>query len=409
MLQTVIIITVFIIIILIILFLLLAVLRRMRSARVYQKLDIARAHYRKIIEEAFLKDNTVEIINELLSRPGTLKFRAIEEVLFELKERFPEKTKNFFIRLGYVEFYGKTLLKRSRLKQASAIDKLGRMGIESSVSKIAPFLKKKDREIISVTVRALSNIGTDLALITLLEDLLELYENWLITRKAVETALLKFGDKGSELLIKYGLNLKNPKILAVVLDSLSHSNNSKALSIAMENINHNDPEVRTKALKVVGRFHNHLSDDDIYKICRLSKDSVWFVRLHVAKILGHLDNKIVVDHLERLLRDENWQVRDEAARGLSRQRDFPDIILKMFNEKDLYAIESLCEAIEKAGLHEELIKNLINKDSGSSEKSRQILKTMHSLGFSTPLIETIKSSRDKTIVEELKLITGIKA
>jgi len=408
MLQTFIIITVLIIIIIITLFLLLAVLRRIRSTRFYQRLDTARAHYRKSIEETFLKDNTVEIINELLSQPGTLKFRAIEEVLFELKERFPEKTKNFFIRLGYVEFYEKTLLKRSRLKQALAIDKLGKMGIGSSVLKIAPFLKQKDREIISVTVRALSNIGTDLALVTLLEALPELYENWLITRKAVETALFKFGDKGSELLIKYGYNITNPKILAVVLDSLSHSNNSKALGLAMENINHNDPEVRAKALKVVGQFHQYLSNNDIYRICRLSKDPVWFVRLHVAKILGQLDNKIVVDHLERLLRDENWQVRDEAARGLSRQREFLDIILKMFNEKDLYAIECLCEAIEKAGLHEELIKNLINKDSVASEKSRQILKTMHSLGFSTPLIETIKFCRDKTIVEELKLITGIK-
>ncbi len=368
MLQTIIIITVFIIIILIILFILLAVMRRMRSAIVYQKLDIARAHYRKSIEESFLKDNTVEIINELLSKPGTLKFRAIEEVLFELKDRFPEKVKELFIRLGYVEFYEKTLLKGNRLKKAIAIDKLGRMGIEGSVLKIAPFLKLKDRELVSVTVRALSNIGTDLALITLLNDLLELYENWLLTRKAIETALFKFGDKGSELLIKYGYNIKAPKILAVVLDSLSHSNNSNALGIAMENINHNDPEVRAKALKIVERFYQHLSHDDIDRICRLSKDPVWFVRLHVAKVLGRLDNKIVVEHLERLLQDENWQVRDQAAFGLSRQREFLDIILKIFNEKDRYAMESLCEAIEKAGLHEEVIKNLFNQKPEISEK-----------------------------------------
>lgn len=410
MIEKVILLIVSVILFLILLFFLIAVLRRIKSARRYKELDRARAYYLPIIQEGLEKGDIISITNNLISEPGSIKFKAIEELLFKMKERFPELSKELFIRLGYVSFYEKKLDDKNRLNKAIAIDRLGLIGLETSVGRLSQMLKAGDREIISVTVRALSNIGTLEALALILEHLPGLFERWLITRKSVETALLKFGDKGTALLIQYGRTISNPKITAIILDTLSHLNNNQAIRFAMDNLGNSDPEVRAKSLKVIERFSDLLNGTDIEKILSLSKDPAWFVRLHVARILGKVNGKRdVMGYLEKLVIDENWRVRNEAASALSKMGVASlDLILKILKGKDQYAIESLCEEIERTELCRVLIYNLTNPDRQFYNKSREILKIMHNLGFSAPLMEYLQTG-DEAITKELKLLLSEKA
>ncbi len=410
MIQKVIILIVSLIVFLILLFFLIAVFRRIRGARRYRELDRIRAYYLPILQESFKKGDILSIINDLISEPGSIKFKAIEELLFKLKERFPEPAKELLIRLGYVSFYENMLSDKNRINKATAIDRLGIIGLETSADRLSQMLRSDDREIISVTVRALSNIGTLEALALILDHLPGLFERWLITRKAVETALLKFGDKGTPLLIQYGKTISNPKIIAIILDTLSHLNNNQAIGLAMDNINHPDPEVRTKSLKIIERFSDLLNGKDLEKILSLSKDPAWFVRLHVAKILGKVNSKKdVIDYLGKLIMDENWQVRNAAASALSKKTEAGlDLILKILKGKDHYAIESLCEEIEKTELCRVLIYNLLSPDGEVYKKSREILKIMNNLGFSTPIMEYLQTG-DEAIAMELKLLLSEKA
>lgn len=405
MLRKVLVILVITIFLLILFFLSIAILRRIVNARKYKKLDKARSYYLKILQEAFEKKDILSVINDLISRPGSIKFQAIEDVLFKLQDRFPEDIKKLFVRLSYVKFYENMLHHKNKIKRAIAIDKLGRMGIETSVNKISEMLKSPDSETVSVSIRALANIGSPYALASILDFLPELFNKWLITRKSIETALLKFGEKGSSLLIQYGKNISDPKILAIVLDTLSHLNNSRAVELASASLYHSHPEVRTKALKVIEKFSYFLNEDEIERILTLSKDPVWFVRLHVARILGKINgSKDVSSYLERLILDENWHVRIEASRAIvSKKEKGFDLILKILRGNDRYAIESICEEIAKTDLYSILISNLKGHDEEISNKSREILKILNSLGFSTPLREYLDKG-EKSIKEELRIL-----
>ena len=384
---------------------LVSILKRIIDNIKNKRLNELKAYYYPILQEALKSKDYASTLEKLIAKPGSLKFQAIEEILFELKDNFPEASKELFRRLNYVSFYENLLNDKNVISRATAIDKLGKIGVEELVDKLGLMLKSEDREIIAVTIRALSNIGTPEALLVILNHIQELFEKWLVTRKSVETALIKFGNKEATYLIQYGRNISNPKILAIILDTLSHLDNSEAFYLAMNYINHPDSEVRAKSLKVILRFPDLISEKDLEKILNLSKDPVWFVRLHVAKILGRVNGREeIINHLGNLIVDENWQVRHAAALSLSKKGQASiDLILKILKGKDRYAIETLCEEIEKAGLYHIFIDNLSKANSEASEKSKEILKIMYDYGFSTPLREYLDIG-DETIKKELKLI-----
>ncbi|MCX7793492.1 MAG: HEAT repeat domain-containing protein [Thermodesulfovibrionales bacterium] len=403
MLQKIIIIVVVIILFFILVLFSLAVLRRITNARKYREMDGIRSYYLKILEQALENRDIIPAINSLLSTPGSIKFHAIEDILFKLQERYPEDIKELFIRLGYVSFYESMLLKKNRIKRSTAIDKLGRIGVDSAVNRISSMLNTQDKEIISVSIRALANIGSLEALAAILDNLQEIFSRWLVTRKSIETALIKFGEKGSFLLIRYGRNISDSKVLAIILDALSHLNNVGAAELALDNLYHTDPEVRSKALKILEKFSNILNGSALEKVLTLARDPVWFVRVHVAKILGTINGKRdIMNFLERLVLDENRYVRNAAAASLAKKGEAGlDVILRVLNGRDRYAMEILCEEIEKTDLYSILIHNLTVPESDIRIKSREILNIMNRLGFSTPLKEYLKSAGGP-VREELK-------
>lgn len=362
-------------------FLVAASLRRIRSARRYKKLDELRAYYLKYVEGIIEKNKILEKFLQLISSPGSTKFRAIEDVLFALKEKYPAAAKELFIRLGYVKFYERELACKNRIKKANAIDKLGRMGIEECIDKISPMLNSDDGEIVLVTIRALANIGTNQALALILSKLSTCYEKRFFTRKSIETELLKFGDRAAPFLIQYGKTVNNPKVLALILDTLSHLNSGQALELAMEKLHDMDPEVRTKALKIIEKFSQLINGSQIKKIIELSEDPVWFVRLHVAKVLGKVNNgNGSIKYLERLLSDKNWQVRDEAATGIIQKKNHAlNTIINILKGDDSYAREILLEKIEKTDFQQILLENLSGSDEETDIKSKEILKILSSV------------------------------
>ncbi|HEY6010929.1 MAG TPA: hypothetical protein VIX18_05605, partial [Nitrospirota bacterium] len=102
---------------------------------------------------------------------------------------------------------------------------------------------------------------------------------------------------------------------------------------------------------------------------------------------------------------ENWQVRNEAVQALIvlGERSL-DIFLDIFMGTDRYAKDSICEEIEKMNFSDQLIINLKADDPALQNKSRQILKAMHSLGFSTPLTEHLAREGDESGKELIRTI-----
>ena len=163
-------------------------------------------------------------------------------------------------------------------------------------------------------------------------------------------------------------------------------------------------EVRSKALKVVGRTENVRAVHNLPElVLPLLQDPVWFVRLQAIRSIRALGYDAFAPSVEKLIFDENWQVRNEAAQALIvlGERSL-DIFLEILTGADGYAKDSICEEIEKTNFSGRLIKNLKASDRGLQDKSRQVLEIMHSLGFSTPLSEYLEQEGDETEKELIR-------
>lgn len=396
------------IILAIVAFIMASIIRRLVRAKNFRQLDkLKRIYEQKLKNHIYSGKIENEAIKEFSSDPGSIKFQAIEDILIKLMnlKKYEPEIKELFTRLGYVNYYEKKLKSRNSLTRALAIDKLGKMKSISSIDKIADQLKSRNPEIITVAIRALANIGTPESLKTILNHLPLIYEKWLITRKAIENSILKYDQEAVPFLIDYLKNTDNPKIIAIILDILSHLPTESVLPIALNYLHHENNEVRAKALKLLETSADKLEMSQIEKIISLLKDPIWFVRLHALRALKKIKGNKVHYALATSLFDSHWQVRNEAATALARLGDAAlDIFLQALHYEDRYAKETICEEIEKTGLVRQLIENLASENGNKYKKSKEILTIMHSLNFSTPLLEYMKSGEKEKVKEEINKI-----
>jgi hypothetical protein len=221
----------------------------------------------------------------------------------------------------------------------------------------------------------------------------------LVTRKAMDTALLNFGAAAIPYLIEYRCDGADPWIVSCVLETLSHlPPDVRSSEFAACYLDSQHAEVRSKALKVLGRPGATVPTESYPQVTRLLNDDVWFVRIQAVKVAERLTHETAAKPLGNLLFDRNWHVRDQAALALTR---FGNHSIGIFRDAlattDTYAKESVCEEIERTGFCDLLIRNLGGVDRSFAADSREILRVMHGLRFSTPLIEYLESGEDQYI------------
>ena len=398
------------IIVLILILLLAAVTRRIRNAKKYAALDEYRDWYRKKVNNALQSETLTSLSDDLRSRPSSLQWRAIEEVLFEhiADSRYEKEIAQLFQELGYRDYYENKLKSKRVIIKAAAVDKLGKMLSEASTSSLVSILNiEEDPEILAVAVRALCRIGSyQEGLKGILERLPELYAKSLVSQKTIEASLINFSVDAVPLLVACGRTSDDPRIKASLLEVLSHLPATPiSLDFALANLRASDAEVRAKAIKVFGRYGASADTFHAELLLPLLEDPVWFVRLQASRALENLRCERAVDNLGALLLDSNWQVRNAAARALAHiGNPSLNVFLNILNHTDRYAKESICEEAERTHFTQRLIENLVSPDTEIQEKSREILKIMHSLNFSTLLHHYLKSGEKETIKREISLL-----
>lgn len=381
-----------------------SIARRFRHNKQYRQLDQLRQFYQGRLVTALESGNIAGQIGVFRAAPASLEWRAVEDELFAALTGaiYADEVRTLFQRLGYVAFYEALLADKNILTRASAIDKLGRMQCPSSALKLLPMLDHRDPEILSVTVRALSRLGSKEGMTAIIGRLPVLLGRSLVTRKAMETALLNFGEAVLPALLEYRAELADPWIMSCVLETLSHlPPDTRSARLAAEQLASPNPEVRSKALKVLGRARTNSPEHLSGLVLPLLEDPVWFVRLQAAKSAGALASTTAVRPLAALLFDKNWHVRSETALALTRLGDCAvEAFLDALATDDVYVKENICEELERSGFCDRLIRNLCS-DEPIRSRSREILKTMHRLGFSTPLIDYATNGDDGQIRQEI--------
>lgn len=386
-----------------------SVIRRVHNKRKYRKLDYLRCLFDKKIRESLQSRTMMKTQHEFIAPPKSLAWQAIEDVLLNIidEKKYQEEVIRQLSALGYITFYEKQLEHNNIQVRALSIDKLGRMKSRASVLKLTLLLDEKNPEIVSIVVRSLSRIGGRAALQSLVHRLPVLLEKSIVTRKAIGMAVQSFGEEAIPFLVRQKEGTDYLWFMSCILDMLSRlPADLRSGQFAIHYLSSTHPEVRSKALKAVGRVEYALEMHRLSELLLpLLRDPVWFVRLQAIRSLTALGNEGTIDRIGELITDENWQVRNEAVQACTvLGRRSLDIFLKVLSGADRYAKESICEELEKTNFTIQLIKNLQADDHKSREKSRRILELMHALGFSTPLDQYLMQQNDETGKE---LIRGI--
>jgi HEAT repeat protein len=381
--------------------LLTSIIRRAYKARKYRQLDSYRWIFDRKIRESLESGALSTSQSEFIARPKSNAWQAIEDILLRLigEERYRIEAQKMCSLLGYVSFHEKQLENRDVQVRALSADRLGRMKSEASVPKLIALLDDKNPEIVSVAVRSLSKIGGQAALQAIVRRLPVILDRSIVTRKAMGMALQSFGADAIPSLVEYRAGGDNLWVISCILDILSRlPADPRSARLAAGHLSSMNAEVRSKALKVLGRAENiHAVPNLKELVLPLFRDPVWFVRLQAIRSIRALGYEASEPSIGKLILDENWQVRNEAARALTALGDRSlDIFLDILTGADRYAKESICEEIEITNFMDRLIKNLEASDRGLQKKSRQVLEIMHSLGFSTPLREYLEQDSDDT-------------
>ena len=376
-----------------------SVFRRTRQKGKYRRLDALRTFYGMKLVADLDAGGAFFPLDQYRAVPGSLDWQAVEEVLFLLIDEELRRTgvMRLFTELGYVSFYEDLLESDNKVVKESAIDKLGRMANPASAPKLLPLLESADPDILSVTVRVLSKLGSKDGLRAVVEKLPRLLGQSLVARKALETDLLNFGSAAVPVLIDLLGEHADPAVISCVLETLSHfPPDTRSVFLAIERLKDPDPDVRGKALRVLGRPEKNLPAHLPSLVLPLLSDPVWFVRLQAVKTAAALACEQGAAPLGRLLIDQNWQVRGEAALTLARLGDCAlDVFLEALTMDDANARESVCEEIERAGFTRRLIENLVSSDTKVRTISQEILKIMLGTGFSAPLVKYVKEGTDE--------------
>jgi HEAT repeat protein len=384
-----------------------SVIRRAYNERKYRKLDHLRKVFDKEIRESLESGAMPGLQGEFIARPGSDAWQAIEDILLRLvnEERYRDEAQKLYSVLGYVSFHEKQLESGYVQVRALSVDKLGRMKSEASVPKLIALLDDKNPEIVSGVVRSLSKIGGQAALRAIIERLPVLLDQSIVTRKAMGMALQSFGADAIPYLVERKSGQDNLWVISCILDILSRlPADPRSVSLAVGHLSSTNVEVRSKALKVLGRAENIRLVRDLPKlVLPLLRDPVWFVRLQAIRSIRALKDESAAPSIGNLILDENWQVRNEAAQALTVLGDHAlDIFIGILTGSDRYAKDSICEEMEKTNFSGRLIKNLKAGDRVIQKKSRQVLELMYSLGFSTPLSEYLEREADETEKELIR-------
>jgi HEAT repeat protein len=386
-----------------------SVIRRVYKERKYRRLDRLKKVFDKKIRESLESGTMMSTQGELLAPPNSDTWRAIEDVLLNMtsEEQYRDEVIKLLSTLGYIAFHEKQLKIRNVQVRALSIDRLGRMNSEASVPKLVALLDGRNPEIVSVVVRSLSRIGGQTALKAIVERLPVILHRSIVTRKAMGMALQAFGADAIPLLVEQKTGQDNLWVMSCILDILSRlPADPRSVRLAIEHLSSTNVEVRSKALKVLGRAENIRMADNLPElILPLLRDPVWFVRLQAIRSIRALGNKVAMASIKKLIFDENWRVRNEAVQAFTSLGESSlDIFLEILTGTDRYAKDSICEEIERTNFSGQLIKNLNASDRGIQKKSRQVLEIMCSLGFSTPLSEFLAQDGDETEKELIRSV-----
>ena len=384
--------------------------RRWNNAKRYRKIDALKRLYRGSLD-AVIMGNTESMERFMrLVEKDSIEREALEQIVCE-KCSAGDKTVFPFIReVGLIRLYEHKLVSKSLTVQdrAYAADRLGRMESHESVPLLFETIAKErqNRELVNVCLKAMAMIGGEKALEAILHEFPRLLKEGMVTPKNGEMLLLRFvPDNIDRLVGAFELYHSVQERIAeiVVLDALSRSEiTESSLRLAMNLLNHQDPELCVRCLRLISNAKKF--EIDIKRIQPFLEDTHWYIRLQAIEVSKQFFPKAVVTEMVKLLKDDVWQIRKAAAATLATIGDEAlETMAEIIKGEDQYAKEAICEAIHQEGYFEYLVDHA-DPSSIYSWSALVVLEYMWKVGFRSGLEAIALSHSNGEIKKNLQTI-----
>jgi len=338
------------VIILIILTLAAVIMRRLYMERKYRRLDQARKRY-STLSISLEKRKLLAYLGPYRRRPGSAAWVAVEESIFRAFEtaHCRDEAARLFDKLGYADYYMKTIKSGNRWEQALAAERLGRIRCARAQPVLVEALESRNTDLLLMAIHALGLIEDG----SVLPKLIKMLKSAVLTgeevsKKVLASSIISFGAEAVRAL---AAELADPdwRVRAACLNLLGEIGGANLAPLFMKMLNDPEQDVRAKAAKSLGRLR---CVEAAPRLESALADRHWVVRLHSARALGFMKEERSVPALTGKLTDRNWQVRRAAAEALGAIGGAAYLeLLKVFiDSTDQYAREQALDELGRSGV-----------------------------------------------------------
>lgn len=133
-----------------------------------------------------------------------------------------------------------------------------------------------------------------------------------------------------------------------LIDVLGTKGDVDSLSFLEEHLGNDDDEIRIRVLKAINKIGIVLNWEKYFEF---TESGLWEERLMVTKLFRNAPFELVLPFLKKLLKDESWWVRSEAARIIYDSKHGEDILKEIISvSTDQFAIDMATEYLNRSSL-----------------------------------------------------------
>ncbi|MBP2028961.1 hypothetical protein J2Z35_002799 [Acetoanaerobium pronyense] len=318
---------------------------------------------KEVIEKKY-EDNIMEYLtnhesSQLIIPKSKLEKKVIKELLLKYSNFLSGNTKELldsFIGKEEIKIdINKNMRSKNPWKNRIGTYQIGEFGFTEYADTLLKQLDTEDRELLYITARALIKLEGK----THLKDILDKISiNDKMKKNNILTLVEMIDDDIRDVLDEI-MKEENSLLNTLGLELYGERQYMEGIEWINKMIFSPEKEVRIAVLKAAHKLGDVGDEEYLKKILSLEVDKEWEVRAFLAKFLINVKNTEAINSLIRLIKDQNWLVRYNAANSLGNQGERGlNALINLLNSEDKFARDKAKEMIEKEIIFHKLFSNL---------------------------------------------------
>lgn len=360
------------------------ILRRVYMEGVYARLDMERERFSNFPAAIAMRTAIVHL-SPYRHKPGTGAWVAVEEGLFRAFDSAGAvDAASLFDKLGYADYYMKSIKTGNRWEQAMAAERLGHMRCRRALPLIVEAFESRNIDLRLMAIHAAGRIG-DASVLPALVKIMKsaVLNDEDVSKKVLASSIISFGASATRALVGE-LSCSDWRVRAACLYLLGEIGGAGLGPLFMRMLDDPEQDVRAKAARGLGRIR---CVEAAPRLEACLSDRHWVVRLHAARALGLIREQRSEPALVAKLVDRNWQVRRAVSEALARigGTAYFELLKVFIDSPDQYARDQALDELSRSTVAAALL-SMLPGDSSSHLVLKEVPKTEDNGGVRTEVL-----------------------